>query len=170
MPTLRHMKRLIIPAAVVALAALALWWFSPTRMLKRRTAAFIDTANVPAGMSDIGRGARGRNLAEYLAGTIRVDPPRELEDEVDTEFSRDQASALYSMVASYCREISITRLSFTSVEIDGDSAVVTFSADAIVNLSNRRPVDGLIHVVSHWHKTDGDWLLEAFEWTEAPRP
>lgn len=164
------MKRLLIPAALLALGAFAFWWFSPTQVLKRRTAAFIDTANVPAKMSDIGRGARGRNLAEYLAERIRVDSPDDLEDEVGREFTRDRAAATYSMVASYCREISITDLSFSGVEIDGDQALVRFTTDTIVDLPNRRPVDGVITVESHWRKTDGDWLLEAFEWTESPRP
>ncbi len=163
------MKRILIPAAVLLLGGLSVWWFSPTRVLMRRTAAFIDTANVPAGMSDIGRGARGQNLAEYLAGSIQVDSPEALAEEVGRECSRDQAAALYSAVAGYCREISITDLSFTGVSIDGDRAVVRFTADTIVDLGSRRPIDGLVTVESRWRKTDGDWLLEAFKWDEQPR-
>jgi hypothetical protein len=164
------MKRLLVSAAaILALGALAIWWFSPERVLKRRIAGFIDTANVPGSMSDLARGARGNHLADYFADRITVDSPDDLDDEVGQEFTRDEAAATYSMVASYCREISITRLAFTGIAIEGDAALVHFTADAIVELPQRRPVDGLITVESHWRKTDGGWLLESFQWTESPR-
>lgn len=163
------MKRIAIPAVVLAIVGLAIWWFSPTQVLKRRTAAFIDTANVPSNMSDIGRGARGKNLSDYMADRVRVDSPEDLAEELGREFSRDRAAALYTVVARYCREISITDLIFESVTHDGDHAVVRFSADTIVDLPNRRPVDGIVTVESRWQKTEGDWLLESFEWSESPR-
>ena len=163
------MKRLLIPAAVLALGALAFWWFSPERVLKRRVSGFIGTAQVPASMSDIGRNARGRHLSDYFADTLTVDSPDDLDEEVGTQFTRDHAAASYSMVATYCREISITDLSFADVRIDGDDAVVRFTADAIVELPQRRPVDGLITVESHWRKTAGRWLLKSFQWNESPR-
>lgn len=163
------MRRLIIPVAVLVLGILAFWWFSPTQVLKRHTSGFIETANVPPRMSDIGRSARGRNLEKYFAPVIRVDSPEDLAEEVGSEFTRERAVILYSSVARYCREISIAAPSFESVEIDGDLATVLFTADALVDLPNRRPVDGLIRVESEWRKVDGDWLLEAFRWSESGR-
>lgn len=164
------MKRLIIPAAVILIASFSFWWFSPTQVLKRRTSAFIETANVPAGMGDLGRGARGRHLAGYLAPQIEVDSPQDLAAEVGRRFSRDRASELYSVVARYCRQISINDLAFDSVTVVDDAAEVLFTADAIVELPGRRPVDGLVVVESRWRKIDGEWRLEAFQWSESPRP
>jgi hypothetical protein len=164
------MKRVAIPAIVLILAGLAFWWFSPTQVLKRRTASFIDTARVPVSMSDLGRSARGRHLADYFAPSIEVESPENLAHEVGRTFTRDEAAALYSGVARYCREVSITDLEFVSVGSKNDEARVVFTADTIVDLPNRRPVDGLVTVESRWRKVDGDWLLEAFEWTESARP
>lgn len=164
------MKCIAVPVVVLVLAGFAFWWFSPTQVLKRRTAGFIDTARVPVSMSDLGRSARGRHLADYLAPRIEVESPENLAHEVGRTFTRDEAAALYSGVARYCREVSITKLGFVSVGFKDDKARVAFTADAIVELPNRRPVDGLVSVESRWRKVDGDWLLEAFEWTESARP
>ena len=164
------MKRLAIPVGILVLAGLAFWWFSPTQVLKRRTAAFIDTANVPVAMSDLGRSARGKHVSDYLANRISVKSPEALAEEVGREFTRDEAAGLYSGVARYCKEISITDLEFEAVEVDGDVASVRFTADTIVDLPNRRPVDGLITANSFWRKTDNGWLLESFEWSESARP
>lgn len=164
------MKRVAIPVVVILLAGLAFWWFSPTQVVKRRTAAFIDTANVPVSMSDLGRSARGKHVSDYLADRISVKSPEALAEEVGREFTRDQAAALYSGIARYCKEVSITDLEFQSVGIESDTALVQFTADAIVDLPNRRPVDGLVTATASWSKTEGDWLLESFEWEESARP
>lgn len=167
------MKRIAFPTLVVVLllllAGLAVWWFSPTEVVKRRVASFFSTAEVPATMSDIGRGARGTKVATYLAQSVTLNSPESVADEVGSTFSRDRASVMYAGVARFCREITFTDLEFTRVEITADAATVSFRIDTLVELPGRRPVDGIVVADSLWRKIDGDWLLESMRWTEEPR-
>ncbi|BCX50190.1 hypothetical protein HAHE_40980 [Haloferula helveola] len=159
----------MVVAIAAAAVAFLLWWFSATQVLKRRVSSLIDTAVVPASMSDIGRGARGPNVAEFVAGSLEIDSPPSLAQDLGPDLNRDTVSALYSAVAKYCRSITVNDLKIQSVDVDGETATVRFSADAVVDLPDRRPVDGIVDVDSRWRKTDGKWLLERFAWTESPR-
>lgn len=164
------MKRVFsLLGLILTLGAMGIWWFSPEQTLKRRVSSMLETAEVPPSMIDAGRKARGTHLAKYLAKQISVNPPEGFDSPVSDLVNRDTASALYSGAAAYCKEITFTDLKFDQIFQAGDQATVRFNVDAIVALPSRRPVDGILHVETEWKKTDGDWLLQRFSWTESPR-
>lgn len=164
------MKRvLLILGGVIISAVFISWWFSPKQVLQRRVASMLDSATVPPGMSDAGRKARGAHVMNYLADQVTVMPPDGFDSRVPNQVGRDNASALYSGAAIYSKEITFTDLTFDEVSPDVDQATVRFKVDAIVDLPTRRPVDGILHVDSHWEKQNGSWLLNRLSWTESPR-
>lgn len=167
---LKPMKRaLSLLGVILVLGALGIWWFSPKQALMRRVRSMIETAEVPPTMIDAGRKARGTHLTKYFAKQISVNPPEGFDSPVSDRVGRDTAAALYSGAAAYSKEITFTDLKFDEVLPTGDQATVRFNVDAIVALPSRRPVDGILHVETQWEKTDGNWLLKEFSWTESPR-
>ncbi|MGB1130760.1 MAG: hypothetical protein ACPG4K_11975, partial [Haloferula sp.] len=82
---------------------------------------------------------------------------------------RDTAAALYSGASTYAKEITFTDIQVEEVAVEDGEATVNFSADTIVDLRTRRPVDGILHVDTFWKKSEEGWLLESFSWTESSR-
>jgi len=164
------MKRIVLILGGVILSVIFFtWWFSPKQVLQRRVSSMLETATVPPTMSDAGKKARGPHLSNYLATQLEITPPDDFVSPVPDVVGRDQASALYSGAAVYSKEITFTDLNFEEIQPEGTQAEVRFNVDALVDLPNRRPVDGILHVTTHWEKIEGNWLLQRFSWTESPR-
>ncbi|MGB6219420.1 hypothetical protein [Haloferula sp.] len=165
------MKKILTAVAVVALLGLFFsWWFHPTNVLKRRAASFFETAEVPVTMSELARSSRGPNIAEYLADHVEVIAPKNLEEDLRSGYSRDDAAAFYSGVARYCRQVSFLKPEAISVVHLGESnAKVALRIDTIVELPDRRPIDGILKIETTWEKVDGRWLMDGISWEETPR-
>ena len=167
---LRLVKRILSIALPLIVAALfAVWWFSPEKVVKRRVDSMLSTAEVPSSMSEVGRGARGRNLAKFLDEQVSFRPPEGFEHPFDEFITREGASSTYSAVARLCREITFTDLEFTQVSIEGDTAKVEFRVDTVVELPDRRPIDGILEVTSKWRDHGEGWVLADFSWLESGR-
>ncbi|MEM1082880.1 MAG: hypothetical protein AAGI48_02065 [Verrucomicrobiota bacterium] len=164
------MRRYLPPIALLIVAALFLaWWFSPVNVLKRRVGNLFDTAAVPPTMSDIARSSRGPNVAEYLANRIEVDAPDDFDERLGSSYTRDNAAAYYSGAARYCRQVTFLEPAFENVEITGEDAKVRLRIDTIVELPDRRPVDGILIFDMDWTKAETGWLLKRAAWEETGR-
>lgn len=167
---LLRMRKLLPAFATLILIGLFLgWWYLPQNVLKRRVANFFDTAAVPVTMSELARSSRGPNIAEYLAKRIEVVAPENVEEDLRSSYSRDDAAAFYSGAARYSRQISFLEPEFTLVEVTGEKAAVHLKIDAIVELPDRRPVDGIMKAETSWVKVDGKWQMDGLSWEELPR-
>lgn len=165
------MQRKFLPLALVLLVAgLFLWWWMlPANVLKRRVASLLETAEVPPGMSDIARGARGPNLARYLDRKVRIVRPDDLRDEIPEAMERDTIAAYYSAGARSCSRIEFEQPEFDEILVKGDEAHVKFRVDAVAEFPSRRPADGIQVVETSWRKVDGDWLMTEVKWQETGR-
>lgn|GEM_PF-1729886 len=165
------MKRRLLPpiALLLAAALFAVWWLLPSNVLKRRTQALLGTAEVPGNMTEIGRSARGPNVAKFLAPKVRVRPPAAFAEEVPASLRRDSVSGLYSATARYAVRIVFEDPDFEEVRVEGDHATVRFRVDAIAEFPNRTPADGIQVVETTWEKVEGDWLLTSITWEETGR-
>ncbi len=162
----RYLPALLV---VVILALLAAWWFSPTQVVKRRVLALLDSVEVPATMSDLGRNTRGPKLATYLAENVTFNPPDTLDGEIGSTYQRDQVAARFSAIARYCRRISIEDIDIHTIDVADTTATVSLTLDAIVEAADRRPADGIQHIDMEWSKTDQGWQLGEVSWTETGR-
>jgi hypothetical protein len=164
------MKRVLPAIALLILIGLLLgWWFLPENVLKRRVGSLFDTASVPITMSELARSSRGPNVAEYLSMSVDIAAPENFDDRMGAHYNRDDAAAFYSATARYCRQISFLEPEFTQVRIDGESAKVALDIDTIVELPDRRPVDGILKIEMSWEKVENRWLLSKVAWEEQPR-
>ncbi len=71
------LRRLLVPILLVLLAfGVYMWWRNqPERVVARRVESLFEAANVPADMSNIGRGTCGSAIEPYLAKNITFEGP-----------------------------------------------------------------------------------------------
>jgi hypothetical protein len=164
-------NRKFLPPALLLLAAalFVVWWLLPSNVLKRRTGALLRTAEVPRSMTEIGRAARGPNVAKFLAEKVAIQRPEAFAGEVPSTMKRDNVAGLYSAAAKYAVRIVFEAPDFEEVTVDDDRATVRFRVDAIAEFPNRRPADGIQVVDTIWRKVDGDWQLTSIGWEETGR-
>lgn len=162
------MKRLfpIVAVLVGALAVFFWWWSRPERVVARRVVSLFETAEVRAGTGSIIRGTRAQSVEKFLAPNIRL---RGSVQEAQGNYSRSSLSSIYGALARYAKRIEIGKPDIESLVVDGDRATVEATIDAIVEVEERRPLDGIQHVTMVWTKGDDGWQLSEASWTESGR-
>ncbi|WP_367873665.1 hypothetical protein [Luteolibacter sp. Populi] len=166
------MRRLLLPVILLLIASVvfAWWWNQPGRVIARRVADLFEAANIPADMSNIGRGTRGSAIEPYIAKNVLFEGPDGPADELEGSQSRDFVTQTYSGLATYCRSATVQDVEVQDVRVSGEEAEVKATIDAVVELPNaQRPIDGIQHLDMTWKKEDGKWKLARAKWTEGPR-
>lgn len=162
------MKRLAFPVAVLAiLGAIAFWWFSPVQIVKRRTAKLLATLTLEEGSGKGPRQMRVYSLNALLAPEVELKAPSM--EEANGTFERSEMESAFSWL---CEQAKLTRFDLdkiTSVRIEGDTADVTCSLEALVELPTYRPADGFYDAAFRWQRGDDGWRLSSATWTEATK-
>lgn len=166
------LRRLLVPILLVLLAfGVYMWWRNqPERVVARRVESLFEAANVPADMSNIGRGTRGSAIEPYLAKNITFEGPDGPTERLDGPQSRDFVTGSYSYAATNCRSATVQDIEVEDVTVNGEEADVKATVDAVIEMPDGdRPVDGLQHLEMKWIKQDGDWKLSRAKWRETGR-
>lgn len=160
------MKRPAIIAVIILLAiGSAVWWFSPTQVIKRRTNGLLNSLSFSAGSGTAYRQAAGYGFSAYLAKTVELDNPSiPLANGI---FDRATLEMGYSGLANEARESRFDVENFHSVTITGEQAVVTATIEGFVQLPDYRPADGRYDVEFYWQKEPDNWRLTKAVWREA---
>lgn len=66
------MKKIILIALPIALIAFGAWFFSDTQVIKRRSAAIIETLELSEGSSRIARAGKSQALRDLLADQVTI--------------------------------------------------------------------------------------------------
>lgn len=160
------MKRYLPYAAgFLAPVLAAVWWFSPGQVIKRRTLSLLDTLTLEPGEARSGRALGSYSLNALLAPEVELDTPAI--GEANGIFDRSELESAYSWLSSHARETRFGLDRFESVTTDGDEGAVVFTLDALVELTDRRPVDGRFQVSFRWRRDDlGKWRLHSAAWEQ----
>ena len=160
------MKRLIpVVAILVVLLLAAAWWFSPRQIIKRRTLTLLETLTMEADQGRSGRQLGTYSLNALLAPEVELKTPTI--EEANGTFDRSELESAYSWLSSHAKETRFRHESFGSVTTNGDMGTVVFTLEALVELADRRPVDGRFEVTFHWQRDDhGKWLLASAIWDQ----
>lgn len=150
---------------IAAAIAFTLWWFADRQVLKRRTAALLDTVSVEAGGSRIARGLQAAGIDGFLAPNVTLEVPSE---EASGTRSRDEIAAGFRYVAE---QAEFTRFDLERIEelqVAGEQATVVATIEAEVRVERRARVDGRYRTEFDWRKLDGRWRIARV--TMAPAP
>lgn len=160
------MKRLVIPLAIVGLLAVfALWWFSPTQVLKRRTASLLTTLTLDGGSGKVGRQMRVYSLNGLLASGVELDNPAI--KEANGTFERAELESAFSWLCEQAKQTRFKAGKFHSINVSGDKAQVTLTLSGLVELPTYRPADGEFDATFDWQKEEDGWRLTRASWREA---
>jgi hypothetical protein len=161
------MKRLLIPGGGLALLViLAIWWFSPTQVLKRRTQSLLSTLTL-----DSGSGRASRTLATYslnglLAPRVELNTPTIRE--ANGTFERQEMESAFTWLANQAKQTRFELKKIHSVTVDADFAKVNLTLFGLVELPHYRPADGTYEVIFDWKKGEDGWRLTRADWTQVP--
>ena len=157
-------KYVVAVLALLAAYFVYVWWFSPTRLIKRQLGRLAATLSVPANEADIARIARLAQLRRYLAEDVHLTVGR---GEIDIA-SRD---VLLAAVAARRVPPGGADVQFVDVQVTVDSndtarafmAVEVRSEDAG---SGERSLDSRDARVT-LAKRNGEWVITT---AESPQP
>ncbi len=161
------MKRYLIPlAALVMLGLFGLWWYSPTQVIKRRTANLLSTLTL-----DKGEGKTTRHLGAYslnglLADTVELETPTI--NEANGSFEREELESAFSWLCDQAKRTNFEMKEFREIKFAGDKATVKLVLTGLVELPTYRPADGNYQVTFGWVKGKDGWRLERAVWDKVP--
>lgn len=161
------MKRLAISVALlVILAGLAAWWFSDTQVLKRRTESLLTTLTLDSGSGNVNRQMGTYALSGLLAEQVELENPTIQEG--NGTFERTELESVYSWLCNQCKQSRFELQKFHAVTVDGDTAQLSFSLNALVELPTYRPADGKFDVHFTWKKAKDGWRITRASWKPVP--
>jgi hypothetical protein len=148
-------------------AGFALWWFSPTQVLKRRTTSLLETLTLDSGATQGSRRLAVYSLNALLASEVRLETPTI--EEANGTFERAELESAFNWLCGEAKQTRFELMEFASVTVSGDTGEVACMLEALVELPTVRPADGIYQARLFWRRADDKWLLERAVWTEAER-
>jgi len=162
------MRRIVFPLILLALlGSLAIWWYQPTQVLKRRTQKLLRTLTLPPG--DENRSNRKMGiyaLNALLSSQVEFDAPPAL-DQASGFFDRSEVESAFSWLCDQAKQTRFNLRKIHSITVNGDQADVAFLIDALVELPNDRLADGHYECSFHWQLETDTWHLTRAKWIEA---
>lgn len=155
-------KPLFLAAAFVLLAGLAVWWYSPSQVLKRRTVVLLEAMTLEPGTTKASRQMGLYTVSALLADQVTL--VSSTSEHANGDFPKQEVESAYSWFCERVAESRFSNSAFESVTVTGADAEVVMTVDAMVDLGGSRPIDGPCRVSLRWHNPDGHWLLTRAEW------
>lgn len=159
------MKRLAAVIALVLSVAFAIWWFSPTQVVKRRTNKLMGTLTLEEGSGSAARHLNTLSFGGLIAEEVTLDVPGV--GEANGEFSDQDLNAGFSWLTTQARFTKFEVTEFTKVGVGGDRAEVSAKVEAVVALPDYRPADGAYLMDLSWVREEDGWRLVRVKWREA---
>lgn len=161
------MIRLVLLLAAVAAAVLCLvWWFSPDQVVERRTRSLFRVLTLHAGTGIPARLAGMGSLDTMLADEVLI--AHDALPEAEGTMDRAQIQEAFAWL---CRQAKRTRFEVAGIEsivVDGASARVELELEILVELPDRRLLEGRRPVALGWRLVEDRWVLERAEEKDDP--
>ncbi len=157
------MKKLWIALIAAALLIpLGMWWFSPEKVIMRRTQHLMEVLSLSKGSGGPLRQAKVFSMNGMLAPDVELVIP-EIADANGT-FDKQELESAFSWICENAKESRFDVTSFRDVDVNGDTAIVTFLAEGFLDLGSMRPADGTFEVTIFWKKGGDGWRYDKVIW------
>lgn len=160
------MKRIFQAAMVILVVVGTIWWFTPERVLIRRTNNLLKTISFSEGTGEAARNLKTYPLNRLLAERVQLETPTIAQ--ANGEFERSDLESGFNWLCSQARQTKFKSTKVHSVTITGDSATVEMDLEGLVELPRYRPVDGTFKVTFDWLREDDGWRLVRANWQQIP--
>lgn len=153
-------------AALAVLAGFLLWWFSPGQVVKRRSGLLWSTLTLEEGGRKAARHGGVYTLNALLAPEVELESPDLAQ--ANGTFERSELENAFSWLCDRVRVSRFESRGIDAIRIDGNRAVVSLAVDGLVDLGDRRPVDGRYSVTLEWRRDERHvWRLAKASWRPA---
>ena len=160
------MRRIALPLVLLALlGGLAIWWYQPVQVLKRRTSKLLHTLTLKPGTDPTGRKMGIYALSALLGPQVEFDAPPAF-SHANGPIERSEAESIFSGLCDQAKHTRFEIGKFHSISITGDQADVTVSMRALIELPDSRPIDGTYECCFHWQLETDTWHLTRAKWAE----
>ena len=161
------MRRIALIIILVGmLGGLAIWWFQPTQVLKRRTRELLHTLTLPSDEAVANRRTGIYVLNGLLSSQVTFDAPPSLA-QASGEFDRSEIESAYAWLCDQAKQSRCNLRQIHSISLHGDQADVEALIDALIELPDGRPADGRFECSFHWQLENESWHLTRAKWVEA---
>ena len=147
---------------LLGLTGFLVWWFQPAQVVKRRTNTLLEILTLDEGTGSSIRQMGGYSINKLLAPEVELESSSI--SQANGSFERHELESAYT---SLCNRAKFSRFSMAAVrliDIDGDTARVDCSVDALVELPEIRPADGRYDCSFVWIRADDGWRLTKAVW------
>jgi hypothetical protein len=156
-------KLLIFAAAAVILIPLAMWWFSPENVIKRRTEHLMAVLTMTEGTGGPLRQGKVYSMNGMLAPQVALAIPDVAE--ANGTFDKQEMESAFSWICQHTKQSDFRVTEFHEIETDGETAKVRFTVEGFIELrAGRRPADGTFDVTIRWKKGGDGWRYDAVTW------
>ncbi len=157
------MKKLRIALiAAIVLIPLGMWWFSPEQVIMRRTKHLMEVLSLDEGTGGPLRQAKVFSMNGMLAPEVELVIP-DVSDANGT-FDKAEMEAAFSWICENAKQSRFDVTAFRKVDINGDTATVSFLAEGYLEIGGGRPADGKHEVTIVWKKGGDGWRYDKIEW------
>ncbi len=157
------MKKLWITLIAAAfLIPLGMWWFSPENVLMRRTKHLMEVLSLSSGSGGPLRQSKVYSMNGMLAPDVELVIP-EIADANGT-FDKLEMESAFSWICQNAKESRFDVKAFRNIDVNGDTATVTFLAEGFIDLGSIRPADGSFEVTMNWKKGGDGWRYDKVVW------
>ena len=158
------MKRILIAVAVVLSFAFAVWWLSPTQVIKRRTNKLMSTLTLEEGSGSAARHLNTLIFGSLIADGVTIDAPGI--GEANGEFTSGDLNSGFGWLTIQAKYTKFEVIEFRKVGVGGDRAEVEAKVEATVVLPDYRPADGAYLMGLSWAKEEDGWRLSRIKLRE----
>ena len=159
------MKRstlLVLLPILLAAAAFAVWYLSPTQQLKRATRGLLDTVSIESSTGKTARQMRQYSLNRRIATEVTFATPTE----ANGTFSRSEVEAGFSWLSNQAKSTHFQVHRWVEIQTRGNQATVRAEIDALVELPSFRPLDNRHLMTLQFTKESDGWRLHTLEFQE----
>ena len=159
------MKRstlLVLLPILVAAAAFAAWYLSPTQQVKRATRGLLDTVSLDESTGQTARQMRQYSLNRRIAAEVTFATPTE----ANGTFPRADVEAGFSWLSNQAKSTRFEVHRWIEIQTRGNQATVQAEIDALVEIPSFRPLDNRHHMTLQFTNESDGWRLHSLEFQE----
>ncbi len=152
------MKRWVIPFVLLVAALLfAVWWFSPDQVVVRRTRELFRVLTIDADAGIPARLAGMGSLDAMLADEVFI--AHEALPEAEGTMDRAQIQEAFGWLCRYAKQTRFDVAEINLIAVESASARMDVVLEVLVELPDRRLMEGKYPVTLGWRLEKNRWVL-----------
>jgi len=154
-------RTVLLLAAVAGAVLFLVWWFSPDQVVERRSRSLFRVLTIDAGTGIPARLTGMGSLDAMLADEVFI--AHDALPEAEGAIGRAQIQDVFGWLCRHAKRTRFEVAGIDSIEVESPSARVDLVLEVLVELPDRRLMEGMHPVTLGWRLEGDRWVLERVE-------